>query len=151
MKLESPAFAEGAPIPKKHSCEGADSSPELKISAVPAAARSLALLCEDPDAPGGLWVHWVLFDLSPKTTAIPEGQAKTQFILNGAAQGLSDFGRLGYGGPCPPPGKPHRYFFKLYALSAPLALEPGADRGAVLAAMKGKTLAEAALMGTYRR
>ena len=150
MKLESPAFAEGAPIPKKHSCEGADVSPPLTISGVPAAAHSLALLCEDPDAPGGMWVHWVLFNLPPKTASLPEGLAKTQFVA-GAVQGLNDFGRLGYGGPCPPPGKPHRYFFKLYALSAALALEPGAERAAVLAAMKGRALAESALMGSFAR
>jgi Raf kinase inhibitor-like YbhB/YbcL family protein len=151
MRIASPAFAEGKPIPPKFTCSGEDASPPLSIEGIPEGAKSLALVCDDPDAPMGTWVHWALFNLSPETKALPEGLPKNQFVLNTAAQGVNDFGKLGYGGPCPPPGKPHRYFFRLYALKEPVALKPGASRAELDAAMKGRILAEAALMGTFRR
>ena len=106
---------------------------------------------DDPDAPMGTWVHWVLYDLPANTTGLPEDVAKTQAISNGAKQGLNSWPRLGYGGPCPPPGKPHRYFFKLYALDTMLDLKPGLTKKDLLKAMEGHVLAEGQLMGTYQR
>jgi Raf kinase inhibitor-like YbhB/YbcL family protein len=149
--LTSSAFVEGGPIPSRYTCDGADVSPPLSWSGVPAHAKSLALICEDPDAPSGTWSHWVLYNLPPTLTALPEGVAKTAVTADNARQGSNDFRRLGYGGPCPPAGKPHRYFFILYALDAPLALEAGRTRADLLRAMHGHILAEGRLMGTYQR
>jgi Raf kinase inhibitor-like YbhB/YbcL family protein len=151
MQLTSTAFAEGAAIPAKHTCDATNVSPPLKWSGAPAGAKSLALIVDDPDAPGGTWVHWVLFDLPPGTTELPEDLPKSQYVAGGAKQGLNDFRHLGYGGPCPPRGKAHRYFFKLYALDAMLDLKPGATKKDVEHAMEKHVLAEARLMGTYQR
>jgi Raf kinase inhibitor-like YbhB/YbcL family protein len=151
IQISSIAFAEGQPIPEKHTCQGKDISPPLRWTGAPANTKSFALIADDPDAPVGIWVHWVLFDLLPTTTELSEDVPKTQHLPGGAKQGLNDFRRLGYGGPCPPPGKPHRYFFKLYALGALLDLKPGATKKDVEAAMKGHVLAEGQLMGTYQR
>ncbi len=151
MQLTSTAFTNGAPIPAKHTCEGKDVSPPLQWGGVPAAAKSLALIADDPDAPVGTWVHWVLYDLPPGITELAEDAPKTQTLPGGGRQGLNDFHKLGYGGPCPPPGKPHRYFFKLYALDKPLELKPGAAKKDVERAMAKHILAEAQLMGTYQR
>jgi len=151
LQLTSPAFVEGKDIPGQYTCQGRDVSPPLKWSGVPTAAKSLVLIADDPDAPVGTWVHWVLFDLPPTTTELSEDVPKTQHLPGGAKQGLNDFRRLGYGGPCPPPGKPHRYFFKLYALDALLDLKPSATKKDVEAAMKGHVLAEGQLMGTCQR
>ncbi len=151
LPFSSPAFTNGAAIPAKYSCDGKNVSPPLKWSGVPSGTKSLALLVEDPDAPSGLWVHWVLFALPPTTTELPEDVAKSQYLPGGARQGLNDFRHLGYGGPCPPSGKPHRYFFKLYALDAPSELQPGATRKELLQAMERHVLAEGELMGTYKR
>ena len=117
----------------------------------PAGAKSLALIADDPDAPGGTWVHWVVYDLPPATAELPEDLPKSQYIAGGARQGLNDFKHLGYGGPCPPPGKPHRYLFKLYALDAVLDLKPGATKQEVEGAMAMHILAEGRLVGTYKR
>ncbi|HWX22464.1 MAG TPA: YbhB/YbcL family Raf kinase inhibitor-like protein [Candidatus Binatia bacterium] len=151
MQLTSTAFTEGAPIPAKYTCEGKDLSPPLKWSDVPAQAKCLVLIADDPDAPVGTWVHWVLFDLPATVSELPEGLPKTQYIPGGAKQGLNDFKRLGYGGPCPPPGKPHRYFFKLYALDALLELKPGTGKKEVERAMEKHILAQGQLMGTFKR
>ena len=151
LQITSPAFSEGQPIPAKYSCEGNDASPPLKWTNAPANTKSFALIADDPDAPVGTWVHWVLYDLPPNATELPEDVAKTQFTSSGAKQGLNSWPRLGYGGPCPPPGKPHRYFFKLYALDTMLDLKPGATKKDVEAAMKGHILAEGQLMGRYQR
>ena len=151
LQITSPAFSEGQPIPAKYSCEGNDASPPLKWTNAPANTKSFALIADDPDAPVGTWVHWVLYDLPPNATELPGDVAKTQFTSSGAKQGLNSWPRLGYGGPCPPPGKPHRYFFKLYALDTMLDLKPGATKKDVEAAMKGHILAEGQLMGTYQR
>jgi len=151
LQITSTAFSEGQTIPAKYSCEGSDASPPLKWTNAPANTKSFALIADDPDAPAGTWVHWVLYDLPPNTTGLPEDVAKTQFIAGNAKQGLNSWPRLGYGGPCPPPGKPHRYFFKLYALDTMLDLKPGATKKDVKAAMKGHILAEGQLMGTYQR
>jgi Raf kinase inhibitor-like YbhB/YbcL family protein len=151
MQLSSSAFKAGEPIPAKHTCDGQNVSPPLKWTATTANAKSLALIADDPDAPGGTWVHWVLFDLPPNVTELPEAIEKTQFIPGGAKQGLNDFRHLGYGGPCPPQGKPHRYFFKLYALDKELGLKAGASKKELEHAMEGHILGEASLMGTYKR
>ena len=127
IQLTSAAFADGQTIPAKYTCDGSDVSPPLAWTNSPASAKGFALIADDPDAPGGTWVHWVLYDLPAGTSALPEDVAKSQYIPGNAKQGLNNFRRLGYGGPCPPPGKPHRYFFKLYALDATLDLKPGLD------------------------
>lgn len=151
--LTSAAFKDGAPIPTKHTCDGADVSPPLVWSGAPAGTQAFALIADDPDAPTGTWVHWVLYDLPGTTSQLPENLPKTEALreLGGALQGRTDFRRPGYGGPCPPPGPAHRYFFKLYALDALLPLKAGATKQDVEAAMKGHVLGTAQLMGTYAR
>jgi len=152
MQLTSTSFSEGAPIPAKHTCDDKDTSPPLKWSGVPSEAKIFVLIADDPDAPAGTWVHWVLYDLPASTTELAEDSPKGQHLPSGAKQGLNDFKHLGYGGPCPPPGKPHRYFFKLYALDRPLELKPGATKKEVEQAMeKRHILAQSQLMGTYKR
>lgn len=151
MQLTSVAFQEGEPIPVKYTCDGHNVSPPLKWNGVPQDAKSLVLIADDPDAPAGTWTHWVLFDLPPSTTDLPEDMPKSQFVPGGAKQGLNDFKRLGYGRPCPPQGKPHRYFFKLYALDASVELKPGASKKDVERAMEKHILAQGQLMGTYKR
>jgi Raf kinase inhibitor-like YbhB/YbcL family protein len=151
MQLTSTAFQESQPIPERHTCDGENLSPPLKWSGVPLGARSLALVMDDPDAPVGTWVHWVLYDLSTSSTDLPEGLPKGQYVPGGAKQGLNDFKHLGYGGPCPPGGKAHRYFFKLYALDQILDLKPGATKKEVERAIENHTLAQGQLMGTYKR
>jgi hypothetical protein len=151
IQITSTAFAEGQPIPGRHAFNNQNLSPALSWLGVPPAAKSLALICDDPDAPAGVWVHWVLYDLPPATTNLAEGLAQTPELPGGAKQGTNDYKRLGYGGPCPPPGKAHRYFFKLYALDAKPALPPGLTKNELLKAMEGHVLAEGQLMGTYQR
>jgi Raf kinase inhibitor-like YbhB/YbcL family protein len=151
MKVTSSAFQAGQAIPTKYTCEGEDISPPLQWSGVPAGAKSLALICDDPDAPVGRWVHWVLYDLPVMTTDLAEKVPASETLSFGAKQGTNDFKRIGYGGPCPPPGKPHRYYFRLYALDADLLLKPGASKQELLRAMDGHILAEAQLSGIYQR
>lgn len=152
LTLASPSFAAGAPIPKKHTCEGDDISPELAWSGVPAGTRSLALIVDDPDAPDPakpqrVWVHWVLYNLPPDTEGLPE-DVDSAALPDGTEEGLNDWGRTGYGGPCPPIGR-HRYFHKLYALDVRLEGLRSPTKAVLEAAMKGHVLAEATLMGTY--
>jgi Raf kinase inhibitor-like YbhB/YbcL family protein len=151
MQLTSTAFGEGGLIPVRYTCDGENVSPPLKWSGAPAGAKSFALIVDDPDAPAGIWVHWLVYDLPPTTTELPEGVAKSQYLPGGAKQGLNDFKHLGYGGPCPPPGKAHRYFFKLFALDRVIELKPGATKKELEAAMEGHKLAEGQLIGTYKR
>lgn len=152
FELTSPAFKESGAIPKKHTCEGADVSPALRWTAPPAGTRSFALIADDPDAPVGTWVHWVVFNIPADQRELPEGVSASQETLpSGALQGVNDFRRVGYGGPCPPPGKPHRYYFKLYALDSQLELKPRATKAQVLEACKRHILAEAQLMGRFGR
>ncbi len=150
IKITSPAFEEGGMIPRKYTCDGADISPPLAWTGVPEAARTLALISDDPDAPMGTWVHWVLFNLPATVTELPEGVPTDKELKNGAKQGRNDFRRIGYGGPCPPGGT-HRYFFKLYALDKALDLAAGATKAELLRAMEGHILAQGQLMGKYRR
>ncbi|MCI0339985.1 MAG: YbhB/YbcL family Raf kinase inhibitor-like protein [Planctomycetales bacterium] len=156
ITVTSPAFAAGAAIPKKHSLEeGPNASPALAWSGIPPGTREIALLCDDPDAPRPKpWVHWVVANIPPATAALPEGVPKGDSIpgLAGAVQGKNDFGFVGYGGPAPPPGHgTHHYHFKVYALKEPLAAKPGITKDQLLAAIKGKVLAEGDLVGTYSR
>ena len=151
LHLTSAAFVEGAPIPIRHTCDGEDASPPLKWSGVPVNARTLALICDDPDAPLGTWVHWVLYNLPAHVAELAGGVPASESLPDGARQGLNDFKHIGYGGPCPPRGQPHRYFFKLYALDIELNLKPRATKPDVIQAMQNHVLAEGQLMGTYRR
>src|SRR5512138_1893497 len=154
LSIRSPAFADGAEIPIRHTCEGADRSPPLAWSDVPGEARSLALVVDDPDAPDPAaprmtWVHWVLYDLPPATPGLGEGLHHGG-LPPGTREGLNDWKRTGWGGPCPPIGR-HRYFFKLYALDAPLGDLGAPTKARLEAAMKGHVVAEARLVGTYEK
>ena len=151
FELTSSAFQEGEAIPKKYTCEGADASPPLHWGVPPADTRSYVLIADDPDAPGGTWVHWVIYNLPLDLRGLVEGVPTKDRLPNGALQGLNDFKRVGYGGPCPPPGKPHRYFFKLYALDTLLELKPRETKAHVQQACMGHILAEAQLMGRFGR
>ncbi|NOZ93447.1 MAG: YbhB/YbcL family Raf kinase inhibitor-like protein [Acidobacteria bacterium] len=145
FRISSPAFGEGQPIPADYTADGSDVNPPLEIRGVPAGARSLALIMDDPDAPRGTWVHWVVWNIPADTAMIPADSVPV-----GAVQGRNSWGRTAYGGPAPPSGT-HRYFFKLYALDTTLDLPPSTDKAGLLAAMKGHVLGEAQLMGTYSR
>lgn len=151
MQIQSTAFGEGDTIPKRHTCDGEDVSPQLSWSDVPSDAKSLVMICDDPDTPVGTWVHWVLFGIAPDVSELPEGVPDGESVLGGAIHGRNDFGNLGYGGPCPPPGPAHRYFFKLYAVDNEVVLPPGATKTDVMAAIEGHVLAEGQLMGRYGR
>lgn len=155
ITVTSPAFAAGKPIPKRHTGEGPDVSPTLAWTGVPAGVREFALVCDDPDAPcKDPWVHWVLYKIPANCAGLPEKLAAVDRPpeLPGAVQGKNDFGRIGYGGPMPPPGHGvHHYHFTLYALSAELALPPGSTKAQVLAATRGKVLSQGELVGTYQR
>jgi Raf kinase inhibitor-like YbhB/YbcL family protein len=145
LTVTSAAFAEGAPIAAKYTCDGEDVNPPLAIGATPAGTRSLALIMDDPDAPIGIWVHWVAWNIPAQTREIPENGMPA-----GASQGRNDWKRNGYGGPCPPSGT-HRYFFKLYALDTTLALAPSANKADLERTMQGHVLASGQLMGTYKK
>ena len=150
ITITSSVFSEEGMIPKKYTCDAEDISPDLKWSGVPQGAKSLALICDDPDAPVGTWVHWVLFNIPADVTMLPAGIPPDATLQNGARHGKNDFRKLGYGGPCPPGGT-HRYYFKLYALDTALNLESGSTKAQLLAAMEGHILAEGQLMGKYKR
>jgi Raf kinase inhibitor-like YbhB/YbcL family protein len=147
ITLRSPAFADGDTVPRLNTCDGDDVSPPLAWSGVPAAAAELAVIVEDPDAPGGTFVHWVLWGLDPGLSGLAQGDLPAE-----AREGRNDFGRAGWGGPCPPKGSdPHRYVFTLLALSDPLALDAGASADRVKRAAEGKVVAEGRLTGRYGR
>ena len=147
MKLDvsSSAFSEGQSIPKKYTCDGQNVSPPIKWSAALANAKSIAIICEDPDAPSGPFTHWVLYDLPATTKELAEGSS------GGGKEGVNGFGKKGYGGPCPPPGGAHRYYFRVYALGTASLGEAGRSKEDVTAAMQGHILAQGQLMGTYKR
>jgi hypothetical protein len=151
MRLESPAFQAGAPIPRAYTCHGADKSPPLQWFEVPPGTKAFALLCDDPDAPAGTWVHWVIYGIPGTATGLAEGVPRFDALPDGTKNGKNSWGRSGYGGPCPPPGKPHRYFFHLHALNADPGIGSGADSGQLERAIQGKVLARAQLMGTFGR
>ncbi len=151
FELKTTTFQPGGDIPKKCTCDGGDVSPALSWNDPPTGTQSFALIVDDPDAPGGTFTHWVVYDLAPTTRQLPEKVAGNDDLRDGGHQGVNDFPLTGYGGPCPPPGKPHRYFFKLYALNTKLGLKREARKPDVERAMQGHILAQAELMGKYKR
>jgi len=150
FKLTSAAFKEGQPIPSIYTCDGVNVSPPLEWSGLPKSARAIAIIADDPDAPGGMWVHWVLYNLPAANIGLVENLPATEKLVAGGFQGKNDFEKIGYGGPCPPSGT-HRYFFKIYALDAELSLNAGATKAEVEKAMEGHIVSQAQLMGTYKR
>ena len=150
LQVQSTAFNEGELIPVQYTCKGKDISPPLEWSGIPENTKSIALIADDPDAPMGTWVHWVLYDLPPTLTSLPEAIASAKNPAVGGTHGLTDFKRLGYGGPCPPSGT-HRYYFKVYALDAKLALEAGATKAKLLKAMTDHILAQGTMMGKFSK
>jgi hypothetical protein len=146
LRLVSRAFADGGQIPQKYTCDGADINPPLSIDGVPGGTQTLVLIVDDPDAPGGVWDHWLVWNIAPDTSEISENS-----VPAGAIQGTNGFGNSRWGGPCPPPGPAHAYVFKLYALDAPLNLAAGARKSEVETAMTGHVLARTKLIGRYGR
>jgi Raf kinase inhibitor-like YbhB/YbcL family protein len=152
IQITSNAFQEGEAIPIKHTCDGSDRSPALSWSNIPEDTQTLALICEDPDAPSGTFVHWIIYNISPTVTGLAEGVPTVELLPDGTIQGQNHFKRTGYSGPCPPPGdSPHRYFFRLYALDTEIQLPAGAGREEFARALEGHILAGGHLMGTYQR
>jgi len=150
LKIRSSAFNDGERIPKKHTCDGEDVSPPLTWEDVPEGTVTLAIISDDPDAPSKTWTHWLIFNIPPELNGLPEGVEKVGELENGIKQGFNDFGRIGYGGPCPPFGV-HRYYFKLYALDTSLNLEPGTSKEELLRAMDGHIIEKAEMIGLYSR
>jgi Raf kinase inhibitor-like YbhB/YbcL family protein len=150
FELTSTTFAPGEPIPRQYTCDGDDISPPLQWGDPHEGAQSFALICDDPDAPGGTWVHWVLYNLPAGTRGLPEAVLPDGDLPDGGRHGKNSWRRLGYGGPCPPSGT-HRYYFKLYALDTVLDLDAGASKEQLLQAMEGHILAQAEVMGIYTR
>ena len=150
IKVTSPAFKEGEFIPKKFTCDGENLSPAIDWSEIPSSAKCLALICDDPDAPRGTWVHWVIFNIPVGTKGLPENFPHKSTLPDGSRQGINDSHEIGFDGPCPPGGV-HRYFFKVYALDKPVNLESGATKAQLLRAMEGHVVGEGALMGRYKR
>jgi Raf kinase inhibitor-like YbhB/YbcL family protein len=151
MELKSSAFQTGGDIPRKHTCDANDVSPQLSWNNAPVGTKAFALIADDPDAPAGTWVHWVIYDLPADAKELAEAIPTTEILTNGAKQGMNDFRKVGYGGPCPPAGRPHRYFFKLYALDKATGLKPRANKQQLLNAIKNHVLGEAEIMGRYKR
>ncbi len=151
LEIESSAFKHNQKIPLRYTCDSLDLSPPLTWKDIPAKTQSFALICEDPDAPAGLWVHWIIFNIPKETLSLPEGIAKVANPFLEAQQGINDFGRVGYAGLCPPPGKSHRYFFRLYALDTKLQFSAPLGREDLLKSISGHILGEAELVGIYQR
>lgn len=147
IKVTSTAFNEGEMIPKKYTCDDRDLSPQVGWASIPSGAKSIALICDDPDAPVGTWVHWIVFNIPPTAKELPEG---IRALPAGARQGMNDFRKLNYGGPCPPGGT-HRYFFKVYALDTVLNLKEGASKSELIKSMEGHILDHGQLIGRYKR
>jgi len=151
LSVSSPAFSEGGKIPPEYTCEGDDISPQLDWVGIPKEAKALALIVDDPDAPGGVFTHWVIFNIPSDNNGLAKALPSTAEFPNGTLQGENDFGKTGYGGPCPPPGKAHRYRFSLYALDEKLDLAAGSSKNQVLNATVGHILSQCQLTGTYQR
>ena len=151
LTVSSTVFREGETIPAKYTCQGEDISPSITWGEPPDGTRSLAIIVDDPDAPGGVFTHWIIFNLPADTRQSPAAVPTQPQLDSGARQGKTDFGRVGYGGPCPPPGKPHRYQFTVYALDRTLDLAAGVSRSQVLEAMQGNILSRGRLTGIYER
>ena len=150
ITITSTAFTDGGMIPRDYTCDGRDISPPLAWAGVPEGTKSLAMICDDPDAPVGTWVHWVLFNIPATVNELPQSMPPDKVLENGARHGINDFRKFGYGGPCPPGGT-HRYYFKVYALDIELTQEAGLTKSELLKAMKDHILAEGQLMGRYKR
>jgi Raf kinase inhibitor-like YbhB/YbcL family protein len=150
LSVSSSAFSPGDVIPPRYTCLGDNVSPPLEWSDPPAGTRTIAILCDDPDSPSGDWVHWVLFNLPPDARQLPENLSPTAHLPNGAVQGVNDFHEHGYGGPCPPPGKPHRYNFTVFALDTELRLSSKATKKELVRAAHGHILAQGKLTGMFR-
>ena len=150
LQLKSSVFSNGGAIPPKFTCDGPDVSPALSWNDPPPGTKAFALIMDDPDAPAGTWVHWVLYDLPAGVKQLPEGGPKAKDLEIGARQGSNDFQRIGYSGPCPPRGATHRYSFRLYALDQPTQLHAGAAKGDLERAMKGHILAQSELIGRFK-
>lgn len=151
LSLRSSAFDNGEYIPVKYTCSGEDYSPPLSWNDIPSGTESFAIICDDPDAPIGVWVHWVVFNIPKNITELKENILPSEELPNGIRQGINDFRRIGYGGPCPPYGKPHRYFFKLYALDTKLSLKGKVTKKELLKVIKGHIIEKATLVGLYQR
>ena len=151
MELRSDAFKDGQPIPSRYTCDDRNISPALAWTGAPTGTRSLALIVDDPDSPTGVWTHWVVFNIPGDGSGLAEDATKSKTDNANFIEGSNDFKKIGYGGPCPPAGKLHRYYFKVFALDITLDLPPGASRQAVEAAMTKHILAQGQLMGTYQR
>jgi len=150
LQISSSAFQDGGMIPKKFTCDGADVSPALSWTNPPHGTQSFSLIADDPDAPAGTWVHWVLYDLPPTAQGLPEGIARSRDLSDGSRQGRNDFGKIGYNGPCPPRGATHRYFFKLFALDCKTGLPAGATKADLERTMKGHVLAQAVVIAKFQ-
>jgi Raf kinase inhibitor-like YbhB/YbcL family protein len=151
LTVSSSSFPSGGEIPKRFTCDGDDASPQLAWTGAPAGTQSFLLIADDPDAPGGTWTHWVLYDLPATTSALSEAMPKAEQLPDGSRQGRNDFRKIGYNGPCPPPGKPHRYYFRIYALDRKISVKAGAARNEVEKAIAGHVQAQGEFIGTYRR
>jgi len=151
FKISSPAFSEGQPIPKVYTCSGGNYSPQIQWANPPQGTKSFALVVDDPDAPGGTFTHWIIFNIAADKTSLDEKASPNGTLPAGSIEGRSDFGAVGYGGPCPPPGKAHRYFFKLYALDSTLSLQPGVKKDIFVKAIQSHIKAQAQMIGTFSR
>lgn len=151
FELHSSAFGQDQTIPRRYTCDGADLSVPLSWTGAPEKAEAFVIVADDPDAPRGNWVHWVVYDLPADTNGLPEGISHDEIVAYEAHQGRNDFGKIGYGGPCPPAGSAHRYFFKLYALDAKTGLHPGATKAEIEKAIEGHVIGETQLVGLYKR
>jgi Raf kinase inhibitor-like YbhB/YbcL family protein len=150
IQITSPVFEDGGEIPEKYTCDDLDVSPPLEWIDVPENTKTIAIVCDDPDAPMKTWIHWIIFNIPGDVTELPENVPPEKELENGAKQGMNDFHKVGYGGPCPPSGT-HRYFFKIYALDITLDLPAGVSKSHLMIAMEGHVISESHLMGTYTR
>jgi Raf kinase inhibitor-like YbhB/YbcL family protein len=151
ISISSDVFENGGMLSSEYTCDGSDVSPDLSWDTVPAGTQSIALIVDDPDAPGKTWVHWVIYNIPANSSGLPLGVPRNETLDDDVQQGKNDFGRIGYNGPCPPPGKAHRYFFKVYALDTTLSLKSGATKSQLEAAMSGHILAQGEMVGKYGR
>lgn len=151
LDISSDAFKNGSEIPSQYTCKGQNISPKLTWRGAPPNTKSFALIMDDPDAPGGTFCHWIIYNIPPNKQELASGIPASSNLQDGSRQGINDFRRVGYSGPCPPPGKPHRYFFHLYALNTDLAITGSVDRNGLLKAIEGHIIAKGDLMGLFRR
>jgi Raf kinase inhibitor-like YbhB/YbcL family protein len=151
LELTSTAFKNGERIPADYACTGKNDSPPLSWGPAPEGTASLAIICEDPDCATAIFIHWILYNIPPGTSSLPRGIPRKPVLPDGSTHGLNDFGKMEYGGPCPPPGKPHRYFFRIYALDTPLHLRAPVTRKSIGAAMEGHVIGRGDLMGIFSR